>query len=256
MRQRTTLLAVAAVAVMGMASCRSHHALQGVTRTRILIDDRYDAHPDAAAMAFLKPYEQKVDSVMRPVVGEVAEYMWAERPESNLSNLLADIMVWAGRAYGERPDVGVYNMGGIRAALAKGPVTYGDVVDVAPFENKICFMTLTGDKLLELFRQMAAVGGEGVSHGVRLVITRDGHLVSASLDGKEIDASAQYRVATLDYLAQGNDRLMAFRSGTDVVAPQEEKNNTRYIIRDYFLWMKQQGKVVDSKVEGRITIEE
>lgn len=248
------ILAAVAVLATGMTSCRSHYEVQGVSRARILIDKRYDARPDAEAAAFLAPYTQRIDSVMTPVVGEVAEYMWAERPESNLSNLLADIMVWAGRAYGERPDVGVYNMGGIRAAVAKGPVTYGNVVDVAPFENKICFLTLTGENLLELFRQIAAVGGEGVSHGVRLVITKDGRLVSAELNGKPVDPAARYRVATLDYLAQGNDKLMAFRSGSDVVSPQESKNNTRYIIRDYFLWMKSQGKVVDSRVEGRISL--
>ena len=31
-------------------------------------------------------------------------------------------------------------MGGIRAALAKGKQTVGDVNDMAPFENKICFL--------------------------------------------------------------------------------------------------------------------
>ena len=68
--------------------------------------------------------------------------MHADRPESDLSNLLADILVWAAKDYGESPVLGIYNMGGIRADLTKGDVTYGDVLDVAPFENKICFTTL------------------------------------------------------------------------------------------------------------------
>ena len=45
--------------------------------------------------------------------------MVAHRPESDLSNLLADIMVWAARDYNEKVDFGVYNMGGIRAALSR-----------------------------------------------------------------------------------------------------------------------------------------
>ena len=133
-------------------------------------------------------------------------------------------------------------------------MTYGDVLDVAPFENKICFLTLTGEKVKELFAQIAKRGGEGVSKGVELVITKDGQLVSARLNGKEIDPSAKYRVTTIDYLAQGNDGLVAFKSATDLNSPQEDSNNARYVIRDYFQEMMKQGIVVDAKVEGRIVI--
>ena len=132
-------------ATLGVCSCRTHYAMSGISRTRIVVDKRCDAHPDAEAAAFVKPYQHQVDSQMRPVVGQVARYMRAHRPESELSNLLTDILLKGGKAYGERPDFAVYNMGGIRAALAKGAVKLGDVLDVAPFENKICFLTLSGD---------------------------------------------------------------------------------------------------------------
>ena len=146
-------------------------------------------------------------------------------------------------------------MGGIRAAFAKGKVTYGDVVDVAPFENKICFLTLTGEKLTELFQQIASTSGEALSHGVRMVITADHQLKSVTLNGQPIDPKATYRIATIDYLAQGNDRMDALRSKMDVNSPQDESNNLRYIIMDYFREQDQLGKVVDAKVEGRVTIE-
>lgn len=228
------------------------YRLTGVERSRILVDSTYDANPDKAVAAFIAPYKQKVDSVMSPVVGRAACYMYAERPESNLSNLLADILLDAGKDYGEEPVMAVYNMGGIRAAFAKGDITYGDVLDVAPFENKICFVTLTGDKLKELFGQMASVGGEGVSHGVELVITADGKLLSARLNGKEIDESAEYRIATLDYLAQGNDKMVAFKSSKDVVSPESTDNNVRFIIMKYLKKMIAQGVEVCPEVEGRI----
>ena len=145
-------------------------------------------------------------------------------------------------------------MGGIRAALSKGKVTYGDVLDVAPFENKICFLTLSGEKVLELFSQIAMRGGEGVSKGVQLVITKDGQLLSARVNGKEIDPQASYRITTIDYLAQGNDGMPAFKSGTDLNSPKDDKNNARYVITDYFREMMKAGKAVDAKVEGRIII--
>ena len=237
-----------------MSSCRSHYQVAGVERTRIIVDSRYDVNPDEAAAKYLAPFKRVNDSIMGPVVGQVAHNMHASRPESDLSNLLADILVWAGKDYNEKPVLGVYNMGGIRADLTKGDVTYGDVLDVAPFENKICFVTLSGKQLMELFGQIAATGGEGVSHGVEMVITEDHKLVSVRLNGQEIDPQADYRVTTINYLLEGNDKMMAFRAGKDKVSPQEASNNTRYLIMNYFKEKQRQGIVVDSNVEGRIKV--
>ena len=246
-----TLLATAVV----LTSCKSHYQLAGVERTRIIVDSRYDQTPDEEASAFLAPFKRVNDSIMGPVMGVVAHNMHPERPESDLSNLLADILVWAAKDYNEQPVLGVYNMGGIRADLIKGEVTYGDVLDVAPFENKICFVSLTGEHLLELFAQIAATGGEGVSRGTQLVISSDGKLLSARLHGQEIDPQAAYRVTTINYLLEGNDKMSAFRKGTDKVAPEDAGNNTRYLIMKYFREMQAKGEVVDAKVEGRIKVE-
>jgi len=244
----------AVLLAMMVSSCRSHYEVASVQRTRIIVDSRYDAQPDGAAADFLKPYKHKVDSAMGPVVGRSAKYMTAQRPEGTLSNLLADIMVWAAKDYGEQADLGVYNMGGVRADLPKGDVTYGDVLDIAPFENKIAFTTLSGSDLMALFRQMAAVGGEGVSHSVRLVITADGQLVSATVGGEPVDPARDYRIVTIDYLLSGNDKLDAFKQGRNVNSPQEESNNSRYVIMNFFREMSKQGRLVDAEIEGRITV--
>lgn len=248
---------VAVASVMLATSCSTKHfVLTSVEGSRILIDNRYDAQPDAEATAFLAPYKHQVDSIMGPVVGEVDHYMVANRPESDLSNLLADIMVWAGKNFNERPDVGVYNMGGIRAGLSKGKVTYGDVLDLAPFENKLCFITLKGDVLKELFNQIASLGGEGVSHGVEMVISKDRKLLSLKLNGSDLDDNKEYRVATIDYLVQGNDGLKAFLKGTNLLSLPDKKYDSRFIIMDYFKEMTAQGKIVNAKVEGRIRVKE
>lgn len=247
-------LLCAVLAVGMVSSCRSHYEVASVQRTRIIVDSRYDAQPDGAAADFLKPYKHMVDSAMGPVVGRSAKYMTATRPEGTLSNLLADIMVWAAKDYGEQADLGVYNMGGVRADLPKGDVTYGDVLDIAPFENKIAFTTLSGSDLMALFRQMAAVGGEGVSHSVRLVITADEQLVSATVGGQPVDPARDYRIVTIDYLLGGNDKLDAFKRGRNVNSPQEESNNSRYVIMNFFREMSKQGRLVDAEIEGRITV--
>ena len=237
-----------------LTSCRSHYEVAGIQRSRIVMDARYDAHPDAQAAEFLNPYKHVVDSVMGPVVGESARYMTAVRPEGTLSNLLSDIMVWAAKDYNETVDFGVYNMGGVRADLPKGKITYGDVLDIAPFENKIAFASLRGDALLELFEQMASVGGEGVSRAVRMVITKDGQLVSVTVNGEPIDPEREYRLATIDYLLGGTDKLEAFKKAFNVNAPKETSNNSRFIIMNYFREQTKEDKVVDAQIEGRVTV--
>ncbi len=250
--KKTSIIAIAMLLLV--SSCATRYQLTGISRSRILIDSTYDQPADQAGADFIALYKQKTDSIMSPVVGQVAAYMWAEKPESNLSNLLADILIWAGGRYNETPEVSVYNMGGIRAAISEGDVTFGNVLDVAPFENKICFLDLSGKQLMELFEQIAANRGEGVNHGVNLVITRDGKLLSATLNGQAVDPERTYRIATIDYLAEGNDRLEAFKQKSNLNSPKEERNNMRYIISDYFREQKAKGNIVNAKIEGRIII--
>ncbi len=253
--RKTTPLLVLPLILLGAGACTSHYAITGMERTRILIDKRFDATEDSSAKAFLAPYKKKVDSLMMPVVGQAACNMSAGRPESKLSNLLTDILVWGGKQFGEKPDFAVYNIGGMRASLTKGDITVGDVLNVAPFENKICFVSLTGEEVLQLFRQIAHRGGEGVSHSVRMRITADGQLGNATIDGQPIDPKVQYRIATIDYVVQGNDGMTAFTKGTDLVSPQTEENNLRYFIMNYFRECMKEGVPVCGEIEGRITME-
>ena len=76
-----------------------------------------------------------------------------------------------------------------------------------------------------------------------------------TFNGEDVDPNASYRIVSIDYVIQGNDRMEAFKAKTNVNSPQEERNNLRYIIMDYFREQMQQGKVVDREIEGRIIVE-
>lgn len=254
MKTKTTIPVLLLSALLLDSACQSHYEVASIQRSRILIDSRYDSQPDQKAAEFLKPYKHVVDSVMGPVVGRSAKYMTAQRPEGTLSNLLSDVLVWAAKDYNENPDFGMYNMGGVRADLPKGDVTYGDVLDIAPFENKIAFGTLTGAEVLELFGQMASVGGEGVSSSVRMVITKDGRLESATINGEPVDPAKNYRLTTIDYLLGGTDKLEALKKCRDINAPKDVSNNSRFVIMNYFRYMQKQGKEVDAQIEGRVVV--
>ena len=249
-------LSLVSAIVIGIVSCSSHHySVQSVDYQRVTIDSQFDALPDAEAIAFLAPFKAKVDSLMSPVVGRVACDMISDRPESKLSNLLADILIWAGKDFDEKPVISVYNMGGIRASLSKGDVTIGNVIDVAPFENKLCFMTLKGSQVITLFEQIAYRGGEGVNHNVRAVISKDRKLVSLKINGEEVNPDADYRIATIDYLADGNDGLPILKAGTNRKMLTDKSNNLRFIIMDFFREKMKEGHEVDAEIEGRITVE-
>ena len=102
---------------------------------------------------------------------------------------------------------------------------------------------------------MAGFGGQGVSHGVEAVMNGERKLTGLKINGKPVDPQREYRIATLDYLAEGNDKLTAFLSKTKVVSPKEAKNNVRFIIVDYFKQKAAKGEAVDARVEGRFRAE-
>ena len=51
-----------------LASCKPAYQVATIDRSRILVDQRYDAQPDATAAQFIAPYKHVVDSIMSPVV--------------------------------------------------------------------------------------------------------------------------------------------------------------------------------------------
>lgn len=215
---------------------------------RIEVTSELDNRPNERALEVVAPYKQKVDSVMAPMLGVSLTGMSGSRPESLLSNWAADVMVEYSTFHdGKRADMGLVNIGGLRNNMPKGIVRRGDIMLISPFQNKLSVVTLTGAELMELFSDIAAVGGEGVSKEVRLVITKDGKLVSALLSGKKIKSKKLYRIATLDYLAEGNDKMYSLKKAHSVWVSDK-------FTRDCMMQYITQKKVIDAKIEGRITI--
>lgn len=235
-----------------LGGCSPKYSVVSVTGGRFPVTEDYDGCPDKDAAAVMDLYKGKVDSIMSPVIGYSAETLTAYRPESPLSNLIADVLrMSVVRVTGKPADVGVMNMGGIRASLPEGAVTVGTVYEIAPFENALCVLVMDGENLLCLFRQMAAVYGEGLS-GARLVISPEGELKEAVVNGQPVDPKREYTVATIDYLAEGNDRMPAFRSAKLKTCP--ENMVLRDLLIDYIKECESEGHLVKTGVEGRIKV--
>ncbi|WP_300811719.1 5'-nucleotidase [uncultured Bacteroides sp.] len=234
-----------------LGSCYSYEVTQ-VEGTRVAMDSTWDARPDAEAVAMLKPYKAAVDSVMGRVVGEAEMSMDSKRPEDLLSNLVADVLREAGsQVIGIPADMGLVNVGGLRSVLSAGTITYGHVYEILPFENSLCVLTLSGDVLRQLLQNIAARGGEGVS-GVKMEISADGQLLDATIGGRPIDDERLYSVATIDYLAEGNDGMTALLNAQSCDCP--EGATLRNLFLQYVEKQTAEGKKVASALEGRITV--
>lgn len=206
----------------------------------------------AAVRELLAQGREKVDSIKRPVIGEAAVALEKYLPESPLMNFAADALHSMAQRYSsEKVDVAITNKGGLRSNLQQGTITFGDIYNIFPFENTLAFVTLNGEQLMQLCREVASVGGEAIS-GMRLEITPQGGLLSATVNGEPVDAGKEYRVATSDYLSQGNDKMTALALG----AHREIMSGVtiRDLMVQYVKELAAGGNLVTAECDGRIKV--
>ena len=172
-------------------------------------------------------------------------------PESLLSNWAADALLQIAPSYTELPiDMALLNIGGLRNSLPQGDVTYGAVFEVFPFENTLCVLTLSGEQLQTLFEQIAARGGEAIA-GASMVIDENS-LVSAKVGDEPIDKNRTYVIATVDYLAEGNDGMPVLAEAQSYIYPNDA--TLRQLMLDYVSAQTRQGKPLASRLDGRIRV--
>lgn len=236
--------------VISATSC-SHKQwiITHVTSVKIPIDSTTETLADKDYEAYLQPLKQKVDEKMNVVIGQAAETMKGHGPESLLSNFSADVYRQAASDFlGEKVDIAVVNLGGLRTVVTAGDITIGKVFELMPFENELTIVWLKGDKLNGLLQYFASMGGEGVS-GLRMKIEQ-AKAVDITIDGKPLDAEKLYSIATNDYLAAGNDKMIQ-------LAQNEKRLNTgikvRNMLLDYIKNETKKGNKIQSKLDGRIS---
>ncbi len=248
MHKKTILIALISISLL---SCKSQYQIAEMSGTIVEMDSSFDSQPNSEVRTFVQSYKAELDKEMNMIIGSSAQFMDYKRPESLLTNLTSDVM----KAYGDEhlaggADLGVMNVHGHRATMPMGPVTIGNMYEIYSFDNTITFLDLKGSDLREMFDAYARIGGAGISSNVKLVI--EGRKVkSVTIDGNPINDNAIYHIVTLDYLADGNDNMSAFRNAINSV-------NTGITLRDVMIdFVKEQtrqGNEIESALDKRICV--
>ena len=192
-----------------------------VTPKLIRVNNRLDTRSDTAFARLIDPYRTKVDSLRSYRIGESPNEF--ERTSTRMLNLFSDFVRTRGAEICGKPvDLSIMNKGGIRNSIAKGTITKGEIIDVAPFENRIVVLDISGADLLDNIAIMAGQEGQGVSSNVSVLYDPETHTINnATVDGKAIDPDARYRVATIDYLAAGNDYMTPLKRARTLARSKE-----------------------------------
>ncbi len=193
------------------------------TKSKLIkVDGRLDSRIDKKFEAQLLPYSHAVDSIMAVKVGKTAHKL--SRDENELLNFLGDFVKKKGEELsGKKIDLSVINRGGVRSDLPKGKITKGMVIDMLPFNNRVEVLEIKGSDLKDAIDVVVKRGAkDGINSEARIAYDKDEKIATnVTFDGKELDPNAIYRVATIDYLANGGDYMEPLTRGT-VVASSDQ----------------------------------
>ena len=225
---------------------------------------------DRAIQNLVEKYQKRVNAVLNAALGEAQIDLDGEnvrRRETNLGNLIADIMRAASKA-----DVTIINGGGLRTSIKKGEIRVKDVYSVLPFDNYIVAIKLTGKQIVEALEH----GLSGIEEGEGRFPQISGMTLSYSFPGPEgkrvkevhiagipINPNQEYSVATNDFLAAGGDGYKAFgeavKSSRDFSVVGGMMKGEKVVFSDSGRWLRdvvvehirQKGEIAP-KTEGRI----
>jgi 2',3'-cyclic-nucleotide 2'-phosphodiesterase (5'-nucleotidase family) len=114
----------------------------------------------------------------------------------------------------------MHNNGGIRAGLPRGPITYGQLYAVLPFDNQLMALDLTGAQVLRILEQSlveraGAMQVAGMTFRFSMSKPVGQRVLEATVGGQPLDPERVYRLVTIDYLAAGGDGQETFVEGAN-----------------------------------------
>lgn len=228
------------------AACQHPRVVIGKSSKIHMIDSSLDAVVDKEYVEYLAPIKADLEEQLNVVIGYAPEAMKVHQPECTMLNWATDALLAMAKQYSPEPvDIAVVNIGGMRCNWGKGNITFKHVFELMPFDNELVVLTLSGQDLLDLCQIFAKNGGEGAS-GMQIKVSNG--VVTATIAGEAVDPTRQYKVATSDYLSQGNDGMLPLKKSSHMWKSEQK-------IRDLYIEYIQQKGVVESQIDGRFVIE-
>jgi 5'-nucleotidase len=167
--------------------------------------------PDARLVSSVAPALELAEKRRQVPLGVVAAArVEAVRDvESSLGNLFADLM----RSAVPGADVALTNGGGLRADLPAGELTYGDLYEAMPFDNRLVTLELSGADLRRVITEHLRRAEHGIVSisGLRVIARCAKAELVVELwreSGQRVSDDTRLTVVTSDYLALGGDRLL------------------------------------------------
>jgi 5'-nucleotidase len=188
-----------------------------------LLEVTRDIQEDAAVAAVVARYWKPISARYGEIIGKAA----ADFTEVDMANynLVADAVR---ETYGA--EIGLENMGGVRAPLIKGNITLEDLTQLDPFSNTIVTFKITGRQLKDiLLRSRPAVSG------LRYRV-KGKQLVEASVGGKPIVDTQIYTGVSNFYMAgsalKGIEVVDTKKVRLDVLIEYIRKKGTVHPVND------------------------
>jgi 2',3'-cyclic-nucleotide 2'-phosphodiesterase (5'-nucleotidase family) len=122
-----------------------------------------------------------------------------------------------------------------------------------PFDNRLVVLELTGEQLMRSLEIMAMRGGDATSSDLIVEFTKDNKIKNAKLNGKDIKLKKKYKIATLDYLANGGDYMAPFKEAKRLYV-DDKKVSVHYL--QYIKNLTRQGKLIDADEQKRMRVVE
>lgn len=175
--------------------------------------------PDQSVSDLIAQLSEANKVITDVVIGKTSVALKGERAmvragETNLGNLITAAMLDVSGA-----DVALTNGGGIRASIDAGDITKGEVITVLPFGNYVVVKSVTGQELkdaLELGVSKYPEANGAFPHVGGITFTFDAgkaagsRVTAVAVNGKPLDLSKSYTLATNDFMAAGGDGYTMF----------------------------------------------
>ena len=167
---------------------------------------------------------QKIAEVgMDVIIGEAS--MHITKIGTGTQNLIGNLVCEAMKDY-TGADFSFMNLGGIRDELQAGPISYRNVFSVMPFDNQIALIEVDGKFLKEIIETRVSGSRHGLrTAGIKVVINRKrenfNRVSDLLIGGEPWQANKIYKIATSDFLLQGN-------AGLALLTKVPESKITRY----------------------------